>query len=168
MINATTKTSAGDDARIGVAIDIGNVRNAQNVNTHDVPTITLFTAESETTSADSPDAMEIRPHNAKEQMYAAHPKQVEQRSVGRTALFCTLAFFAMSYNARNTELARIHSVQTGMFAQSFTRCERRVYAREPQETTRRQEAPQARRARLLCGRLRGAPPPRERKDRRRR
>ena len=43
--NATTNTSAGADARIGVAIVIGNVRNAQNVKTQDVATTTDLTAD---------------------------------------------------------------------------------------------------------------------------
>ena len=54
---AISSTRAGEDARIGVAIVIGSVRSAQNVNTHDVPTITLLTSPSASAAAEiSPSA----------------------------------------------------------------------------------------------------------------
>ncbi len=95
-MNATTKTMAGAEARIGVAIDIGSVLSAQKVNTHEVPTITHFTAESARISAERPDTAEMLPQSASAPTYAAHPKHVEHSSVGRTELCCTLAFLARS------------------------------------------------------------------------
>jgi len=95
-MNATTKTIAGAEARIGVAIDIGSVLSAQKVKTHEVPTIKHLTVESARISGERPDATEMRPQSANAPTYAAHPKQVEHSSVGRTALRCTLAFLARS------------------------------------------------------------------------
>lgn len=91
-----TKTSAGADALIGVAIEIGSVFRARNVNTQEVPTIAHLTAESATTSRVNSTAEAKRPESAITATYAAQPKQVETSSVGSTALSRTLAFFARS------------------------------------------------------------------------
>ena len=94
---AIRNTSAGEDARIGVAIEIGSVRSAQNVSTHEAPTTAHLTADSATTSGVRPDtAAANRPQSASEAMYAAHPQHVEMKRTGSTALLATLAFFVKS------------------------------------------------------------------------
>ena len=90
------KTSAGADALIGVAIEIGSVRRARNVNTQEVPTIAHLTAESATTSRVTSAAAPSRPESAMAATYAAQPKHVDMSSVGSTALSRTLAFLARS------------------------------------------------------------------------
>ena len=94
--SATRNTSAGAEARIGVAIEIGSVRSAQNVKTHDVPTIRHFIAENARTSGVYPPTAPISPLSARPATYAMQPKHVETSSVGRTAFSLTLAFFARS------------------------------------------------------------------------
>ena len=94
---AIRNTSAGDEARIGVAIEIGSVRRAQNVSTHDAPTTAHLTVDSAATSGVMPAATApSRPDAASATMYAPHPKHVEMKRTGRTALRATLAFFVKS------------------------------------------------------------------------
>ena len=77
-------------------MEIGSVLSARNVNTHDVPTMMHFIADSMSSSRVITVASLRRPQIATPTTYATHPKQVEMSNVGRTALSRTLAFFARS------------------------------------------------------------------------
>ena len=93
---AISSTRAGEEARIGVAIVIGNVRSAQNVNTHDVPTITLFASPSESAAPGISLSAQKWPVAKSPAEYAAKPNDVDVSKTGSTAFALTLAFFAMS------------------------------------------------------------------------
>lgn len=93
---AISSTRAGDEARIGVAIVIGSVRSAQNVNTHDVPTITLLASPSDNTVLEISLGEQECPVTSNPTEYAAKPNVVDASNTGNTALALTLAFFTMS------------------------------------------------------------------------
>ena len=75
---------------------IGSVRSAQNVNTHDVPTITLFANPSESVALEISLSAQKWPVTKSPAEYAAKPNVVDVSKTGSTAFALTLAFFAMS------------------------------------------------------------------------
>ena len=82
---------------MGVAIVMGSVRKAQNVNTQDTATITLLTDASSRILASMRISVSTPPPMVSATAAkAAHPKSVEQSKVGKTALPVTACFFAMS------------------------------------------------------------------------